>query len=261
LIAAALLALPALAEQAQAPADAPEEELIEPAARDAVKRMVETLTGAERMSYEYVSSYDALQDDGELLEFGSRGAATIRRPDRVRAEIWHRDGRHVKVAWDGATLAFLDDTAKVYASTPRTGDVDALIDFLREDIGLRLPTADLFTKDLGPMLVENVVAARSIGKERLGEIEVEHVALRLRTGVDVQFWIETGERALPARMVMDFATADGRPAFRAEFHEWDLEPRARDSLFELKQPKDARRVEFMAERKRRANPAVKEGAR
>lgn len=260
-IAAGLIALPARAQETQAQAEAaPAEELIEPAAREAVKRMVETLTGAQRLSYEYESSYDALQDDGELLEFGGSGSVTIRRPDRLRAELRHRDGRQLRMAWDGSQVIVLESSKNVYAATPRSGDLDSLIDFLREDVGMRLPTADLFKTDLREMLIANVVAARHVGNESLGEEEVDHVALRLRTGIDVQLWIRSGEHALPARLVMNFATADGRPSFRAEFREWDLDPSVRNSRFELDAPKGAKRVEFMIPRKSAAAAAVEEGA-
>jgi hypothetical protein len=266
-IAAPFAADRALAQEAADPAataaPAPEPDPIEPAAREAVKRMVETLTGAERLSYEYESSFDALQDDGELLEFGGRGKATVRRPDRLRGEIWGRDGRHVRWAWDGANVAVLDETNKVFATTPRTGDIDDLFDFLRDDVGMKLPTADLFSSDLRELLIESVVAARHVGKERIDDVGVDHVALRLRTGIDAQLWIEEGEHAFPRRLVLNFATADGRPGFRADFDEWDLDPSARDSSFVLKQPKDARRIPFKLESRQamRATQQTEEEAR
>lgn len=218
--------------------------LIDPAARAAVARMVATLHDAQRMSFDVESSYDALQDDGELLEFGSRGAVTIKRPNRLRGETWQRSGNHWRYAWNGEKLVVYGETQNVYASTPRTGDIDSLVDFLRDDVGMRLPIADLFMTDLRQILVENVVAARYLGKEKLHKVETEHVALRLRTGIDVQLWIETGEDALPARLILNFATADGRPQFRAAFKDWDLDPSTRDGLFELDPPKNARVVPF-----------------
>ncbi len=257
---AGMVAPPTLAQEAAVPEAAPADLLIEPAAREAVGRMVATLTGAQRMSYEYDASYDALQEDGELLEFGTRGAATIRRPDRLRGESWSREGRHLRWAWDGVTVTVLDESQNVVATTPRSGDIDSLVDFLRDDVGMRMPTADLFMSDLGPMLVDSVVAARFVGKEKVEGVEVEHVALRLRTGVDMQLWIQTGEHALPTRLVMNFATADGRPQFRAAFREWDLDPRARDSLFELEAPKGARVIPFAVSPRRAALKPVQEDA-
>ena len=196
------------------------------------------------MSFEVESSYDALQADGELLEFGSRGSVTIRRPDRLRGETRQRSGNRWRYAWNGTKLVVYDETQNIYASTPRSGDIDSLVDFLRDDVGMRLPIADLFMTDLRQILIDNVVAARYVGKETLDDDETEHVALRLRTGIDVQLWIETGKHALPARMVMNFATADGRPQFRADFDDWDLDPSARDGLFEFDPPKNARVVPF-----------------
>jgi hypothetical protein len=266
LLAAFALAWPAAAQTPAPEAAAPaavapvEPDLIEPAAREAVKRMVETLTGAERMSYEYESDYDALQEDGEMLEFGSRGETTIRRPDRVRAEVWSREGRHVKLAWDGATISLYDEKRNIFASTPRTGDIDSFVDFMRDDVGFRLPVADLFSKDLRQMLIDNVVAARHVGKEDLRGVETDHVALRLRSGTDVQLWIRSGEEAVPERIALNFSTADGRPQFRSDFHDWDLDPRARDSLFELDPPKGAKKVPFALPPKREAEAPPQEDA-
>lgn len=247
-IVAGLLASAAFAQDAAAPEAAPAEELIEPAAREAVKRMVETLGKAERMSYAYDSEYDALQDDGEILEFGRRGNATIRRPDRLRGEVWSREGRHVQYYWDGANVSIFDAGANAFATTPRTGDLDSLTDFLREDIGFKMPLADLFGSDLGPMLIDNVIAARLVDVQKIGDVECDHVALRLRQGVDVQLWIAKREEALPQRMVINYATADGRPQFRSKFSEWNLSPRVPDRMFRFDAPKGAKVVPFVAPR-------------
>lgn len=231
-------AVPAAVEQA--PEEPP---LIEPAAREAVKRMVQALGDAQAMSFEYETSYDSLQDDGELLEFGTHGEITIRRPDRLRGEVWYRDGRRMVYAYDGAKFALYGAGQNVYASTPRTGDLDSLVDFLRDDIGLKMPVADLFLSDLKQLLIENVVAARYIGNEKIDGDEVEHVSLRLRVGVDVQLWIRTKD-GLPGRIALNYATAEGRPSFRADIDDWDLKPNTKDSRFVLAVPKGAREIPF-----------------
>lgn len=248
-----LAASPAPAAEEKAPAAQPAQQaavqptrpaeppLIEPEARAAVKRMVDVLRDAKAMSFEYTTAYDSIQDDGEMLEFGGRGKVTIRRPDRLRGEVWYRDGRHLQYAWDGKKFAMLGVVQNVYASTPRTGDLDSLIDFLRDDVRLKMPVADLFSSDLGPLLIENVIAARYIGKEQVGGDETEHVALRLRIGVDVQLWIRTKD-GLPERIVLNYATADGRPTFRGEFTDWSLNPKTNESLFVLNAPKGAKEL-------------------
>jgi len=229
------------AQQAAVQPKTPEPPMIEPEARAPVKRMVDVLRDAKAMSFEYTTAYDSIQDDGEMLEFGGRGKVTIVRPDRLRGEVWYRDGRHLLYAWDGKKFAMLGVVQNVYASTPRTGDLDSLIDFLRDDVRLKMPVADLFSSDLGPLLIENLIAARYIGKESVGGDETEHVALRLRIGVDVQLWIRTKD-GLPERIVLNYATADGRPTFRGEFVDWTLNPKTSESMFVLNAPKGAREL-------------------
>jgi hypothetical protein len=259
------VAAPGVRAEEQAPAggataqEPAAEVLIEPAAVEPVRRMVATLRDAQRLAYVAETEYDAVQEDGELIEFGGRSEATIRRPDRVAGETWSREGRHLRWAWNGKLIGVFDKEANVYASTAHTGDIDSLIDFLRDDVGVKLPLADFFGIDLGQILVDRTVEARYVGKATLGDFECDHVALRSRTRAGIQLWIRRGEEALPQRIVITFQGANGNPQFRANFTEWDLSPRARDSLFELDPPRGAKLVPFVLP-KRAAKAASEEGA-
>lgn len=250
----------------QAPAggaSAPEaaaEVLIEPEAADPVRRMVQTLHDAQRLAYDAETEYDAVQADGESIEFGSRSETTIRRPDRAAGRSWSREGRRLRWAWDGKTIGVYDETANVYATAAHTGDIDSLIDFLRDDVGLKLPIVDLFSLELRQLLIDGVVEARYVGKETLDGVECDHVALRSRTRAGIQLWIERSEESLPRRVVITYEGAEGSPQFRARLDDWDLSPSARDSRFELDPPKGAKLVPFVLP-KRAAKAASGEGAR
>jgi len=240
--------------------EAAAEALIEPEAVEPVRRMVATLRDAQRFAYTAETEYDAIQQDGEAIEFGGRSETTIRRPDRVVGESWDREGRHLRFAWDGKEIGVYDEQANVYATVAHTGDVDSMTDFLREEVGLKLPLADLFGLDLGQLLVDRTVAARYVGKETLDGVECDHVALRSRSRAGIQLWIQRGEEAVPRRVVISYEGAEGGPQFRARFTDWDLSPRVRDALFELDPPKGAKRVPFVLP-KRAAKAASEEGAR
>ena len=240
------------------PAATEPDPLIEPGAVELVTRMVQTLAHAESMSYRYDESYDALQADGEILEFGRRGGTSIRRPDHVHGEQWNREGRHVEYFYDGQTVSVFDETHNAYATTPRTGDLDSVTDFLRDDVGFKMPLADLFGTDLGPMLIQNGVAARIIGKEKIGDVECDHVAIRLRQGADVQLWIRTGEMTVPERIVINYATADGRPQFRANLSDWNL-ARVPDERFRFEAPTGAKAVPFLTPKRRAVAAAQEDG--
>jgi hypothetical protein len=223
---------------------APADELIDPKAKELVRRMVQTLQGAKSLSYDGTTEWDVIQDDGEAIEFGATNHTVIRRPDRLFVERSTREGKDTRTYYDGEKVTVYDQDNNVYASAPRTGDIDALVDFLRDDVGLKLPLADLFASDLGNLLVENVIAARYVGEQELGGVPVEQVALRSREGAGIQLWIEK-KRALPKRLVINFELARGRPQFRADFADWEIDERVKDSTFEFEPPKDARAIQFV----------------
>jgi hypothetical protein len=239
-------------------AETAEESLLDPRAVEAVKRMVSTLRDAQKLSYRIESSYDAIQEHGESIEFGGHSETTIRRPDRVAGQSWTREGKHFRFAWDGKTIGVYDENDNVYASAAHSGDIDSFIDFLREDVGLKLPTADLFSLDLGKILLDAVVAATWIGRQTLHGEDCDHVALLSRQRIGVQLWIRRGEQAVPERVVITYGGARGTPQFRADFTKWDLSPSARDSLFELDPPRGAKQVPFVLP-KRAAKAASGEG--
>ncbi len=66
--------------------------------------------------------------------------------------------------------------------------------------------------------------------ETVGTRRCEHMAFRTAV-VDVQFWIEEGDRPLPCSLVITYRREAASPQFRASFEEWDLSPKASDRVF------------------------------
>ena len=79
LLAAAVAAGPLAAET--------EEPDLDPEAVRVLNAMAETLAGAEALSVVADVAFDVVQDDGQVLEFGSVRRMTIRRPDRFAAML------------------------------------------------------------------------------------------------------------------------------------------------------------------------------
>jgi len=63
--------------------------------------------------------------------------------------------------------------------------------------------------------------------------------------VGVQLGIPRAGDAVPRGMVLTFADARGRPQFRADFRDWDLKTKIKDSTFHFEAPKGARAVPFV----------------
>src|SRR5262245_19591148 len=65
---------------------------MEDQATQAMKRMADFLSKAQRVNTTVEIGFDVVQDSGQKIEFGETRKITIRRPDHVRIETTKRDG-------------------------------------------------------------------------------------------------------------------------------------------------------------------------
>jgi hypothetical protein len=235
----------AAADAAPAATQPAPEEPLDPDAVAALRRMVQALYDAKALRVRVDEEYDAIQDDGETLSFGKTAVLTLRRPDRLRVELDDRDGTRRLTSFDGQRVTFWGSERNAFASLDRSGDVDSTIAFLRDEVGLKMPIAPIFSTQLHELLLEHVRRASWIEVSRLDGVDCDHVAFDYGDDVGVQFWIPRQGMALPRRVVMTFETARGRPQFRADFREWELSPDVSDAVFAFRAPEGARRVPFV----------------
>jgi hypothetical protein len=236
---------PAASAAAPPPAAEAEEPALDPDAVEVLKRMVKALEGSKALHVRVDEEYDALQSDGETFSFGKTSDMTLRRPDRFRVEGADRAGMEHVSTYDGKRVTVYVADKNVYASVDRTGDVDSVTDFLRDDVGMKLPLAGLFSPKLGEFLLENVVDATYIDEETLDGANLDHVAFHYGDGIGVQLWVPVEGDAFPRHIVMTFEDARGRPQFRADFRSWDTSPDVSEKRFAFVAPKGARSVPFV----------------
>src|SRR5262245_25071337 len=116
---------------------------MEEQATQAMKRMADFLSKAQRFNTTVEIGFDVVQDSGQKIEFGETRKITIRRPDHVRIETTKRDGSAGGFFFDGKEIAVFNVQDKVYATVPKPGTLDAAFDYFTDDLDMRLPLADL----------------------------------------------------------------------------------------------------------------------
>jgi hypothetical protein len=254
---ALVLAAPALAEkEAEATVPAPEGESLEevdPEAVAAVRAAAELLARAPRLSFRVDTEWDAVQPDGQKIEFGATRRVLLKRPSSLRFEGERRDGNRGGLLFDGQTITVWDADENVYATAPKTADVDEMIDYLVDELDHPLTLRYLVRSDLPERLTTGLRTAEFVGDVKLGDTVCDQIALR-NEHVDYQLWISQGPRPLFRRVVVNYRLDDGWPQFRANLSEWSFEPDVADAKFRFVPPDGAEKI-FFAPRKRRAREA------
>ncbi len=222
----------------------PNQQAIDEEAMAILMRFAEFLAKAERFSLKVEIGFDVLQEWGQKIEFGASRKAIIRRPDRARMEFKRRDGAEGGVIFDGKQISVFNRIEKVYATAPRSGNLDAALDYLIEKLDMPTPLSDLFYSDVPSLLREKVSSLRYIGEATVTGHLCDHLAGR-RDEADYQLWIAKSGEPVLRRIVITHPLEEAQPQFWAQFLEWDFSPDVPDSLFEFKPPKGAERIPFV----------------
>ncbi|MES2538000.1 MAG: DUF2092 domain-containing protein [Pseudomonadota bacterium] len=215
-------------------------------AREILMRMAQFLAKAPAFNVSLTSSYDAVQESGQKIEFGERRKVVLSRPDRLRIEAERSDGSRTDVVFTGKEIVLVDLTNKVYATEPQPGGLDESIVHFVSDLGMRFPLAVLLMSRLPEELEKRVRSIDYVEKTNLYGTPSHHLAARTDT-VDFQIWVADGAQPVPLRAVVTYRNDPGQPAFRAMFIDWNFAPAITDATFTPQIPDGAKKIAFAAQ--------------
>jgi hypothetical protein len=219
---------------AQAPA-------VDPAAVEILKRMTTFLDEVQQFSVNTHSIIEEMHVSGHRVDSDVAATVTVKRPNKLRAVRTPGELVSESLFYDGKTLTLYRPSEKVYA-TEKAGDtIEQMITFVRETVGILLPSADLLYRKAFPLLMQDVTLAVVVGKPVINGVKYDHL-LFSRPGVDFQIWITQGKRPWPARYIV---TETGTPALLSistVLRDWNINPAVDDAQFKFVPPKGARAI-------------------
>ncbi len=215
-------------------------------AKDILKRMAEFLAKTPQFSVNLSDSFDAVQASGQKIEFGESRKITVSRPNGLRVDLEESSGEKHTVLYDGKDITVFSPSKNVYAQTAKPGGIDEAVMYFLKDLHMRLPLAMLLTTRFPAEIESRTQALDYVERTLINGVPSHHLAGRTET-VDYQVWIAEGAQPLPLRAVLTYKNAEGQPAFRAEFSDWNLTPQVQDSQFVFTPPAGARKIAFLAQ--------------
>jgi hypothetical protein len=241
-----------------APAAAAAEQ--DPDAKAILLTMANFLAKAPAFSVTMRSGYDAIQADGQYIEFGERRRVLLQRPDRVRVEVERSDGDRGMVLFDGKGITVFKADDNVFARVEKPGTVDSALVYLVRDLQLTMPMARMFHTGFPQEMEKLLTAISYVEEDALFDVPTDHLAVR-SAEVDMQVWIAQGEQPLPRRVILTYKNAPGQPQFRADLSDWDLSPKVAADSFTFTPPAGAEQIPFLAPvRQKGSLPVPKGGA-
>lgn len=196
-------------------------------------------------SVTFRSGYDAIQEDGQRIEFGEKRKVLLKRPDRMRVEATRSDGDEGLVIFDGKTITVFKADDKVFAKLEKPGTVDEILVYLVRDLHFTLPMARMFLSEFPQQLAKKMTGVNYVEENALFDVVTDHLAVRSED-VDMQIWIAQGDQPLPRRIILTYKNAPGEPQYRADFLEWTIAPEAGEERFAFTPPADVEQIPLLA---------------
>lgn len=216
---------------------------IDPQAEKLLKASTDFLAAQKRFSVDTRTTLEVVLESGQKIQFDNAARATVRRPNRLRAE---RVGDLVEQVfyYDGKSLTLYNPGPKFYATAAAPATLEEMLDFAREKFDIVAPAGDLLYRNAFEILMTDVTDGFVVGKAAVEGVRCTHLAFRA-PHVDWQIWIEDGKRPLPRKLVITSRDVLNAPQFSTVMTKWKLAPKTGDRVFAFKPPKGAQKIDFL----------------
>lgn len=234
-LAVLLWAVPALAEPPK-PAPAP------PQAEDVLRAMSKFLASQQAFSHHAEVEFDQLVPGGLKVRLSGAVDTAVARPGSLYVD--YRDDVSDRVVWlQNGPLTVLDPVAGTYAQISGPKDIDGMVVKLEQEYGMSLPLGDLAESDPYAVLTRGVDLAHYLGVHNVDGVFCHHLLLQ-RPDLDLQVWIQVGDKPLPRKLVFEYPEQIGQPQYEVTITDWTLKA-PKPEIFAPKLPKGVAKVEFL----------------
>jgi hypothetical protein len=217
---------------------------IEPKADALLRKMSTDLADLKAFRFDANHVMEVVTKQGERIQSVADSTVWVERPNKLRTDRMGPLGG-ATVYYDGNTLSVYGKRDNLYATAKAPGNLDATIDFARDQLALDAPGADLLYSNPYAALTEDVVSGRYLGSEPVGNRVCHHLAFR-GNETDWQLWVEDGPRALPCRYVITSKQVTGSPQYAVTLSNWTVASAFPPETFVFAPPPDAGKIDFVA---------------
>lgn len=212
-------------------------------AKQILQKMSNYLSEAQSFSFQNEMVEDRLFEDDHYVHSTINSKISIRRPDKVYADI-KSDYNHKRYYYDGQNITLFTVSANFYATAEATGDIDEMTDFVYENFGVAIPMATLSFENSYEVLMDGVTNGYYIGLHKIEGV-LCHQLLFVNDDAEWQIWIEDGKNSVPRKYAVKYRMDDRDYHFVARMSHWTFNEYSPDEMFKFIAPANAGIIEFV----------------
>jgi hypothetical protein len=212
----------------------------DPKAMAALERTAAYLRSLPAFTLRADVTRDEIVHDDFKLQRTSNVQISVRRPDRLRAELSGDFGQRLFV-YDGKSLGVYLNGENYYGSVPAPATLRETLDVF-EQREIDLPLVDMVFVAMGGRLEPNIQDAGEIGSSLVDGVPCTQLAFR-GSRVDWQLWVEQGDKPVPRKLVITTNDDATHPQYIAVMR-WDTSSAQPETSFSFTPPAGTMRMSF-----------------
>jgi hypothetical protein len=207
-----------------------------------LKGMSDYMASQKSINVNYDTDVEVITNDLQKIQFTSSGHLLMVRPDKLRV---NRTGGYtdVELVFDGKTATVFDHDHNAYTEISSAGNVEQLVERMRDEFELPVPGADLLLATSFDRLMDGVIDAKHIGLGMVDGVECEHLAFR-NLETDWQLWVEVGAHPVPHKYVITNKAVSGSPQYTLRITSMVTDGPIAPDAFVFKAPTGAKKAEM-----------------
>jgi len=201
------------------------------------------LKSQQQFSYKAEVADDEVYYGGKKLQYEIDMETFVRRPDRLRVNA-EGDLIDKQFFFDGKTITLYDKDHNVYGTMEVPPDIESALEKANKDFGVRVALTDLASPNLWELLSKGIKHSLYVGLSQIRGVSCHHLSFD-NEQVQLQVWIETGDKPLPRKVVLTHKNLPGSPQWTAYISDWNFSPQVPDNLFAFTPPQRAEKIKFV----------------
>lgn len=238
-----------LAQQPQAEKAAtvaPQAEKAQPSEPDplqVLQKMCDFLKSQQQFTYKAEVADDQVYAGGKKLQYEIDMETFVRRPDRLRVNA-EGDLIDKQFFFDGKTITLYDKDDNVYGILEVPPDIESALDKANKKFGVRVALTDLASPQLCEHIGKRIKHSLYVGQSKIRGVLCHHLSFD-GDEVQLQVWVEAGDKPLPRKVVLTHKELPGSPQWTAYLSDWNFSPQLDDNLFAFTPPQGAEKIKFV----------------
>jgi hypothetical protein len=211
-------------------------------ALEVLKSMSAYTASLDRFAIKSVNLTDARLGSGLMVTNSTEVKVRIDRPGSLHISSF--DGvQSIELFFNDGKLTVFNSEKGYYAQASIPKNIEVAMEFALEELEVEAPLMDLIHKDASAHLLGSQETILYLtDKARIAGTDCHHIAIR-GDDLDLQLWVEEGERPLPRKIMITSKWEGGAPRFTANLI-WNSEPDFDQDTFLFKAPEGSMNIGF-----------------